>query len=84
MNKFNSALYQQSFTHLTLHHILNAGPLEKFSKKPVIYLVFKVIKNREDFVLIYNYILYEKIFTNSLITYLIIKNNFAKSETFME
>jgi len=70
---------------LTLHGILNAGPLENFAKEPGIsLLVFKVIKNKGDLVLIYNYLTYSEIFTNSLIAYLIIKGNFAKSETFKE
>lgn len=85
MNKYDSAWYQKSLTNLTLHGILNAGPLENFAKEPGISLVvFKVIKNKGDLVLIYNYLTYSEIFTNSLITYLIIKGNFAKSETFME
>ncbi len=69
-----------------LHNALYSGSLDVGKIKPLnkdvgVYLIMFMILNKNSNVLVYNYISYHEIFSDCLLAYLIIKNNFTSSLT---
>ncbi len=72
---------------MDLYNALISGNEElpnKINKDLRIYLVMFSILNKRENILIYNYISYNKLFSDSLLAFLIIKSNFTSNLAFKE
>lgn len=62
-----------------LHRSLRSGELEPNKYVGIYLVVFRVLKTKNGNVVIYHYIYYPGIFTDSMLMYLITKNHFERS-----